>query len=226
MAQLHSSLWACQNVDRYPPIVFELLRPVTGDFVKLSSPWIYHALPYIARGIRKSVVTKRAADVWLIVTAYMQIHTMCRSVFGDLEVEDLDPLLTRTLGGDNPRPDHIVLAALGEAVQAVQAGRTGDSIRGKLRDALDDRMLCIGLKYLATTKEWVYLMTVDIEERKIWRFEKSLAEKPDYTNYPRSVDLRVRFSVVEWPSMTLENPGFGAEMWWGCWVLNEGEEIM
>ncbi|TRX88790.1 hypothetical protein FHL15_010360 [Xylaria flabelliformis] len=224
MAQLHSSLWACQGVD-YPLIVFELLRLLTEDFVESSPPGIYLALPYIARAIRESASRKRAADVWLVVTAYMQIHAMCCSVFGDLEVEDLSPLLERTLGGDNPQPDQIVLAALGEAAEAVQAGTASDNIRHKLRQALGDNVLCVGSKYLATTKEWMHFMIIDVEERKIWRFQKSLAEKSDYTNYPRSVDLTVRSPVAEWPSMTFKNPGFHAEIWWGYWLLNEGETV-
>lgn len=225
MTQLYSSLWGCRGRDRYPPIVFELLRLLTEDFRELRLPGIYYALPYIAHAIGKSAGAKRAADVWLIITAYMQIRTMCRSVFGELQVDDLSSLLAQTLGGDNPQPDHIVLGAVGQVIEAVQADKTEDHIRQRLTEALGEQVICIGSKYLATTREWMYLIMIDVEERKIWRFHKDLAEKADWTNWPRAVDLRIRSPMAEWPSITMKNPGIDAEMWWKYWVLKEGEDV-
>lgn len=108
-------------------------------------------------------------------------------------------------------------------MRSVQVGMSYDDVRAGLREAFRQQVICIGLKCLATTKRWGYVIMVDVEEKKLWRFYKSFADEQDQSDPLRSVDLRFKSPVVEWPSITIKDVDFFADIWRGYWLLNTGE---
>ncbi|KAI1115676.1 hypothetical protein F5Y14DRAFT_460184 [Nemania sp. NC0429] len=224
LMQLYSRIWSSRSVDTYDPMVFELLRLLIEDFREKPEPGMVLALPYLARAIHESVGPKGWSDVWLVVAAYRQIHYMCRVVFGEQDVDDLGMIDQQILGGDDPQGGQIILAAVDAAMRSVRAGMSLDSVRAGLRQALGQQVIYIGPKCLATTMGWSYVMVIDLEEKKVWRLHKSLAEEKDQSNWPISIDLRFKSAVAEWPAITLKDVDCFAEI---CgdkqYNLNEGQ---
>ncbi|KAK5637526.1 hypothetical protein RRF57_013241 [Xylaria bambusicola] len=151
---------------------------------------------------------------------------MCRSIFGTLnsDVDDLRPIHAHLLGVDvaTRRLDQIILASILNGIEEVEAGIEHDAIRNNLLEVLGDMVFCIGSTCLFTFSEWERLMILDLNERKLWMVHKSLAKMVNHVDWPGAVDLVIGSQIPEWPEITFSNPGFEAEVWWACRVLNEG----
>lgn len=81
VSQLHSALDG--DAERYPPVVFELLRLVTDDLARLLSAAVYCTIPYLVEALRESARAKSICDRYLVYVAYCELLRIAKDTFSE-----------------------------------------------------------------------------------------------------------------------------------------------